>query len=306
MSKHSVGEMSAEQPSALGLGQRITVQTLRAMATRSERIVMTTAYDATFARMLEEGGADALLVGDSLGMVVQGLDTTLPVTLDEMIYHARAVSRGSRRAHLIGDMPFMSYQVSAEHALRNAGRFLAEGNMHAVKLEGGIEMAETIRRIVGAGIPVMGHVGLTPQSVHAMGGFKLQGKDQDDAERVLQDAKAVAEAGAYAVVLEGIPAPLAARITKQLSIPTVGIGAGAECDGQVLVCYDLLGLSAERVPRFVKEYETFYTRGVAAVRAYAEDVRAGRFPAAEHSFGMPAGAATHPEVASENLGEPVH
>jgi 3-methyl-2-oxobutanoate hydroxymethyltransferase len=268
------------------VASRVTVQTLRSMAARAERIVMTTAYDATFARMLDEGGADVLLVGDSLGMVVQGLDTTLPVTLDEMIYHARAVSRGSRRAHLVGDMPFMSYQVSPEQALRNAGRFLAEGNMHAVKLEGGVEMAGTIRRLVTAGIPVMGHVGLMPQSVHAMGGFKVQGKEEEDAERVMQDARAVADAGAYALVLEGIPAPLAARITKQVGIPTIGIGAGPDCDGQVLVCYDLLGMTAERVPRFVKMYENFYERGVAAVRAYAQEVREGAFPTAAHSFGV--------------------
>jgi 3-methyl-2-oxobutanoate hydroxymethyltransferase len=281
---------------------RVTVNTLRQMAARSERIVMSTAYDATFARMLEEGGADVLLVGDSLGMVVQGLDTTLPVTLDEMIYHARAVSRGARRAHLVGDMPFMTYQVSAEEALRNAGRFLAEGNVHAVKLEGGIEMANTIKRIVQAGIPVMGHVGLTPQSVHAMGGFRVQGKDEDDAERVLRDAMAVAEAGAYSVVLEGIPAVLAARITKQLPIPTIGIGAGNSCDGQVLVCYDMLGLTGQRVPKFVKQYETFYERGVAATRAYVEEVRSGAFPTPAHSFGP----APTPAAATSDNDERVH
>ena len=274
MSKHTVAAAS-----------RVTVPSLRAMAARGQRIVMVTAYDATFARMLDEGGADILLVGDSLGNVVQGLDTTLPVTLDEMIYHARAVSRGARRAHLVGDMPFMSYQVSSEKALENAGRFLSQGNMHAVKLEGGVEMAETIRRIVGAGIPVMGHVGLTPQSVHAMGGFKVQGKDEDDAERVLRDACAVADAGAYALVLEGIPSALAARIRTQLPIPTIGIGAGPDCDGQVLVCYDMLGLTPERVPRFVKMYETMYERGVAAMRSYADEVRNGAFPTAAHSFG---------------------
>jgi 3-methyl-2-oxobutanoate hydroxymethyltransferase len=271
-------------------GARITVETLRTMASRGQRIVMTTAYDATFARMLDEGGADILLVGDSLANVIQGLDTTLPVTLAEMVYHARCVSRGARRAHLVGDMPFMSYQLSPERALENAGRFLAQGNMHAVKLEGGVDMAPTIRRIVAAGIPVMGHVGLTPQSVHAMGGFKVQGKDEDDAERVIRDAKAVAEAGAYAVVLEGIPAPLAARIRNQLPIPTIGIGAGVECDGQVLVCYDLLGLTADGLPRFVKPYESFYERGVQAMRAYADEVRSGAFPTAAHSFGLGASA----------------
>jgi 3-methyl-2-oxobutanoate hydroxymethyltransferase len=286
---------------------RLTVQSIRSMAARGQRIVMTTAYDATFARMLDEGGADVLLIGDSLGMVVQGLDTTLPVTLDEMIYHSRAVSRGSKRAQLVGDMPFMSYQLSPEQALANAGRFVAEGNVHAVKLEGGVDMADTIRRVVRAGIPVLGHVGLTPQSVHAMGGFKVQGKDEEDADRILEDAIAVADAGAYAVVLEGIPAPLAARIRKHVPIPTIGIGAGPDCDGQVLVCYDLLGLSADRVPRFVKLYETFYERGVAAMQAYAQEVRDGAFPTAAHSFGVVnVGAATsgssHPSGAVEAKG----
>jgi len=265
---------------------RVTVPTLRSMTSKSERIVMVTAYDATFARMLDEGGADILLVGDSLGMVVQGQETTLPVTMDEMLYHCRAVARGSKRAHLVGDMPFMSYQVGPEDALRNAGRFLAEGGMHAVKLEGGNEVAASIHRIVSAGIPVMGHVGLTPQSVHAMGGFRVQGKREEEAQRVLSDARAVAEAGAYALVLEGVPSELASRITAELAIPTIGIGAGPHCDGQVLVCYDLLGLTAERVPRFVKKYESFYARGLAAMAQYKQDVTAGAFPAAEHSFGV--------------------
>jgi len=274
MSKHSVGS-----------NPRVTVQTLRAMTSRSERIAMVTAYDATFARMLDEGGADVLLVGDSLGMVVQGQETTLPVTTEEMLYHCRAVARGSKRAHLVGDMPFMSYQVSPEDALRSAGRFLAEGGMHAVKLEGGLDMAATIRRIVAAGIPVMGHVGLTPQSVHAMGGFRVQGKREEEAQRVLSDARAVADAGAYALVLEGIPSELASRITSELAIPTIGIGAGPHCDGQVLVCYDLLGLTPERVPRFVKQYEQFYQRGSSAMARYKQELQAGDFPAAEHSFG---------------------
>ena len=274
MSKHSASANA-----------RVTVQTLRAMTSKSERIVMVTAYDATFARMLDEGGADILLVGDSLGMVIQGQETTLPVTMDEMLYHCRAVARGSKRAHLVGDMPFMSYQVGPEDALRNAGRFLAEGGMHAVKLEGGNEVAASIRRIVAAGIPVMGHVGLTPQSVHAMGGFRVQGKREEEAQRVLSDARAVADAGAYALVLEGIPSELASRITAELAIPTIGIGAGPHCDGQVLVSYDMLGLTSERVPRFVKKYETFYERGVLAMAQYKQEVTAGAFPAAEHSFG---------------------
>jgi 3-methyl-2-oxobutanoate hydroxymethyltransferase len=295
--------MSKHTPAA---ASRVTVPGLRAMAARGQRLVMVTAYDATFARMLDEGGADILLVGDSLGNVIQGLDTTLPVTLDEMIYHARCVSRGARRAHLVGDMPFMSYQVSAEKALENAGRFLSQGNMHAVKLEGGVEMAETIRRIVGAGIPVMGHVGLTPQSVHAMGGFKVQGKDEDDAERVLRDAQAVADAGAYSLVLEGIPSALAGRIRKQIGIPTIGIGAGPDCDGQVLVSYDMLGLSPERVPKFVKMYETMFERGVEAMRTYAEEVRNGAFPTAAHSFGSTTPAVAPAKASDSQAPDPVH
>lgn len=276
--------MSTHNPTA---PTRVTVQTLAAMSARSEKIAVATAYDATFARMFDDAGIDALLVGDSLGMVVQGLDTTLPVTLDEMIYHARAVARGAQRPHLIGDMPFMSYQVSAEEALRNAGRFLAEGAMHAVKLEGGADMAPTIARIVRAGIPVMGHVGLTPQSVHAMGGFKVQGKDEDAARRVMTDAQAVADAGAYAIVLEGIPQALAAEITRTLPIPTIGIGAGPQCDGQVLVCYDMLGLTPHRAPKFVRQYETFFERGRDAIKRYRSEVRDGQFPAPEHCFGKP-------------------
>jgi 3-methyl-2-oxobutanoate hydroxymethyltransferase len=287
-------------------GSRLTVQSLRAMAARGQRIVMVTAYDATFARMFDEAGADILLVGDSLGMVVQGLDTTLPVTLDEMIYHARSVSRGAKRAHLVGDMPFMSYQVSPEQALTNAARFLSEGNMHAVKLEGGADLAPTVRRLVSAGIPVMGHVGLMPQSVHTMGGFKVQGKDEEDAERILQDARALADAGAYSMVLEGVPAPLAARIRAQVPVPIIGIGAGAECDGQVLVCYDLLGLTPERVPRFVKMYDNWYARGVSAFQSYASEVRDGLFPTAAHSFGVaaPAPVSSAPGSSASEPGTP--
>lgn len=265
---------------------RVTVPELRRMKARGERIAMVTAYDATFARMLDEGGADVLLVGDSLGMVVQGLDSTLPVTVDEMIYHCRSVARGTRRSLVVGDMPFMSYQVSAEEALRNAGRFLSEGGAHAVKLEGGEVMASTIARLVAVGIPVMGHVGLTPQSVHAMGGFKVQGRSEEDADRVLRDARAVEEAGAFALVLEGIPADLAARITSALSIPTIGIGAGVRCDGQVLVSYDLLGLTPELKPKFVKRYAELFAEGREAMRRYADEVKTGAFPSAEHSFGV--------------------
>ncbi len=275
-------------------GARVTVPVVRSMESRGERIAMVTAYDATFARMLDEGGADVLLVGDSLGMVVQGLDSTLPVTLDEMIYHCRAVARGARRALVVGDMPFMSYQVSPEDALRNAGRFLAEGGAHAVKLEGGEAMARTIARLVDVGIPVMGHVGLTPQSVHAMGGFKVQGKSEEDATRVLRDAHAVQAAGAFSIVLEGIPEGLAQQITAALDIPTIGIGAGVHCDGQVLVSYDLLGLTPELEPKFVKRYAELYATGREATARYVDEVKAGTFPDAAHSFSGGASPRTAP------------
>ena len=266
-------------------GRPVTVPRLGKMKRDAERITMVTAYDATFARMFDEAGIDVLLVGDSLGMVVQGQDSTLPVTVEEVIYHCRAVARGTRRAHIVGDMPFLSWQVSPEEALRNAGRFLSEGGAQAVKLEGGVDAAPTIERIVHAGIPVMAHVGLTPQSVHAMGGFRVQGKTEATAARVLRDAKAVAEAGAYSLVLEGIPTDLAQRITEAVDIPTIGIGAGPHCDGQVLVCYDLLGLTPDLKPKFVKRYAEFFEEGVAAARRYREEVRAGVFPSEEYSFG---------------------
>ena len=297
---------SAPSTAATARAPKVTVPTLRAMKRAGDRISVATAYDATFARMLDESGVDVLLVGDSLGMVVQGLDTTLPVTLDEMLYHTRAVARGLQRAQaqgtggrslIVGDMPFMSYQVDEATALRNAGRFLAEGGAHAVKLEGGVTMARTIARVVEAGIPVMGHVGLTPQSVHAMGGFRVQGKTEEDGERVLRDAKAVADAGAFAVVLEGIPEALAARITRELDVPTIGIGAGVSCDGQVLVSYDFLGLTPDLKPKFVKRFAEMYRDGVEASRRYVDEVKAGTFPAKEHTFGAaaaPTAAASAP------------
>ncbi len=276
----------------------VTVPKLRAMKTRGERITMVTAYDATFARMFDDAGVEMLLVGDSLGMVVQGRDSTLPVTVDEVIYHCRAVARGTQYAHIVGDMPFLSHQISEAEALRNAGRFLSEGGAHSVKLEGGASAAPTIRRLVSAGIPVVGHVGLTPQSVHAMGGFRVQGKTEDAAARVLADAQAVAEAGAFALVLEGIPSDLAATIQKAIDIPTIGIGAGPACDGQVLVCYDLLGLTPDLRPRFVKRYAEFFEEGKEAAQRYCNEVKSGAFPAPEHGFGnvkkRKAGAAAVP------------
>jgi 3-methyl-2-oxobutanoate hydroxymethyltransferase len=244
-----------------------------------------TAYDATFARLFDEGGADVLLVGDSLGMVVQGHPTTLGVTLDDMLYHGRAVARGTTRAHLVGDLPFMSYQTGVVPALEAAGKMLKEGAYEAVKLEGGEIYAEHVRAIVRAGIPVMGHVGLLPQSVHAMGGFKVQGRDEESASRVLRDARALEQAGAYAVVLEAIPAELARKVTESVGIPTIGIGAGPGCDGQVLVGYDLLGMYSELRPKFVKRYAEAGRTIVEAMRAYVKDVQSGAFPGSEHSFG---------------------
>jgi 3-methyl-2-oxobutanoate hydroxymethyltransferase len=263
---------------------RVTIHTLREMKRRGERIAMLTCYDASFARLLDESHVDVLLVGDSLGMVIQGHDTTLPVTLDEMIYHCRAVARGAGRAHVVGDMPFMSYQTSVEQALANAGRLVKEGGAHSVKLEGGAQHVELVRRLVACGIPVMGHIGLTPQSFHQLGGFKIQGRDNGAAQRLLADARALEEAGAYAIVLEGIPAEIASEITAALSIPTIGIGAGVGCDGQVLVLYDLLGMNDSFKPRFVRTYEKLATRIRTAVDAYVADVRDGAFPSEAESF----------------------
>jgi 3-methyl-2-oxobutanoate hydroxymethyltransferase len=252
---------------------------------RGPKIAALTAYDATMARLLDEGGADVLLVGDSLGMVVQGLPNTLPVTLDEICYHGRAVARATHRAHVVGDMPFMSYQSSVERALESAGHMLKTGGFEAVKLEGGVAYARHVRGIVAAGIPVMGHVGLMPQSVHAMGGFRVQGKAEIDAERVLADARAIAEAGAYAIVLEGIPSELGQRITESIAVPTIGIGAGPACDGQVLVCYDFLGMYPLLKPKFVKHFADLGAQIVQATQSYVREVQVGEFPSAAHSFG---------------------
>lgn len=265
---------------------KVTVLTVAERKQRGPKLAVLTAYDATMARLLDEGGADILLVGDSLGMVVQGQPNTLGVTVDEMAYHARMVSRGAKRAQVVVDMPFMSFQVSSEKALDAAGRLVKEGNAEAVKLEGGVPMAETVRRIVSAGIPVMGHVGLTPQSIHAFGGFRVQGKGADAAERVLSDARALEQAGAYAIVLEAMPADLARRITEAVSVPTIGIGAGPHCDGQVLVCYDFLGMFRDIRPKFVKRYAEIGDAISAAVREYVTEVQSGVFPEPRHSFGM--------------------
>jgi 3-methyl-2-oxobutanoate hydroxymethyltransferase len=236
------------------------------------------------ARLVDEAGADLILVGDSLGMVVQGLPNTLPVTLEEICYHGRAVARATARAHVVGDMPFMSYQVSATQAVESAGKLVKDGAFESVKLEGGEDFAEHVWRIVRAGVPVMGHVGLMPQSVHALGGFKVQGRGEDAEARIVADAKAIEEAGAYAIVLEAIPPDVAARVTAAVSVPTIGIGAGPACDGQVLVCTDLLGLVRGHMPKFAKRYAELGDAVVSAVRQYVGEVQTGAFPAAEHSY----------------------
>ncbi len=271
--------------------QKVTVPEIQRRKRERKKITMLTAYDYPFARILDEAGIDALLVGDTLGMVVQGLETTLPVTVDEVIYHLKMVARAKPRALVVGDMPFLSYQISPEDALRNAGRMMKEGGAEAVKLEGGVNVAETIARLTAVDIPVMGHIGLTPQSIHRMGGHKVQGKKHGHApggrERLLEDALAVEEAGAFAVVLEGIPLDLAAEITEKLTIPTIGIGAGLHCDGQVLVLHDILGLFDRFAPKFSKQYVNLREIVTNAVRQYIVEVRSGDFPTDDHSFHSP-------------------
>jgi 3-methyl-2-oxobutanoate hydroxymethyltransferase len=260
--------------------KRIRLPDLAAKKRRGEKIAMLTAYDYAMARLLDRAGIDVLLVGDSLGMVVLGYETTLPVTLDDMVHHTRAVSRGVRRALVVADMPFFTYQIAVADALRNAGRLIQEGGAAAVKIEGGGASVETAARLVEAGIPVMGHLGLLPQHVHQLGGFRQQARLEEDAGRLLADAQALEAAGAFAVVLESIPAPVAEAVTAVLHIPTIGIGAGPHCDGQVLVSYDMLGLSPEAVPPFVRRYADLGEQTVAAATAFADDVRTGQYPAA--------------------------
>ncbi len=268
--------------------KKITTHTLRQMKHSSEVITMLTAYDYPTAWALDQAGVDAILVGDSLGMVVLGYSNTLPVTMEEMLHHCRAVARGARYAMLIGDMPFMSYQVTTHEAVRNAGRFLQEADMDAVKLEGGSQRLEAIAAIISAGIPVMGHLGLTPQSVHQLGGFRAQGMEISAARRLLEDALLLQEAGCFSLVLEAVPAKLAAYISKRLEIPTIGIGAGAGCDGQVLVTHDLLGLFDRFTPRFVKQYAELHRVMSQAFSNYINDVKSHRFPEDKHAIEMPA------------------
>lgn len=266
--------------------KKVTTLTFRQKKERGEPITMLTAYDYPTSLAMDKAGVDAILVGDSLAMVVLGYENTLPVTMDEMLHHSRAVARGAKSSLLVGDMPFMSYQVSIEEAVRNAGRFLQQGGMDAVKLEGGRERADAVRAIVGAGIPVMGHIGLTPQSVNQLGGFRAQGKTASAAKRLLEDAKILEDAGAFSLVLESVPARLAEVISKQISIPTIGIGAGAGCDGQVLVTHDLLGLFERFTPKFVKKYANLHEAMQKAFADYIDDVETKRFPAVEHTVEM--------------------
>lgn len=265
---------------------KLTVPDIIAMKGAGEKITVLTAYDVSFARMLDSAGIEVILVGDSLGMVALGYDSTVPVTMTEMLHHCRAVSRGVELALLVGDMPFMSYQTSSYDAIVNAGRFVKEAGCDAVKLEGGVEICETVSAIVRAGIAVMGHLGLTPQTAGNLGGYKVQGQDLDSARKMLESARALEEAGAFAIVLECIPDKLAGLISREISIPTIGIGAGVECDGQVLVTHDLLGMFEKFVPKFVKSYLNLAPQIKEAVASYKSEVKSGAYPDAEHSFGM--------------------
>jgi len=264
--------------------EKVTVATLRAKRSAGERIVMVTATDYSLARIVDDAGVDIVLVGDTLGTVALGLDSTLPVTMEEMLVFTRAAARGTRRALLVADMPFLSYQVSPEEARRNAGRFLKEGGAAAVKLEGGAEVAATVASIVAMGVPVMGHLGLTPQSVHAMGGYRVQGRAEERAREIVDGARALEDAGVFAIVLEGVPRSLAERITAAIAAPTIGIGAGPACAGQVLVLHDLLGIWGGHRPKFAKRYAACGDEAGRAVRQFCEEVRGGLFPDEEHSY----------------------
>ena len=262
---------------------RISINDIKEMKSKKEKIVMLTAYDYSTAKLVDEAGIPLILVGDSLGMVMLGYESTIPVTMDEMIHHTKAVVRGTKQALVIGDMPFMTYHTNISDALRNAARFIQEGGAQAIKLEGGVPVAETVKRIVECGIPVMGHIGLTPQSIHQLGGHKVQGKTTEAAERLLKDAQALEQAGAFAVVLELVPALLSKLITNKLSIPTIGIGAGSDCDGQVQVISDLLGLFSDFVPKHAKQYAKLAGLIRTALADYIDEVKSGKFPTAEHS-----------------------
>jgi len=265
---------------------RTTINQIKEMKQKGEKITMLTAYDYAMAKIVDEVGIPLILVGDSLGMVVMGYESTIPVTMDDMLHHTKAVVRGTKQAMVIGDMPFMTYHISVDDALKNAARFIQEGGAQAVKLEGGITVAEKVRRIVECGIPVMGHIGLTPQSIHQFGGFKVQGKTPEAAAKLLNDAQALEEAGAFAIVLETVPAPLAALITQRVSIPTIGIGAGIGCDGQVQVINDILGSFTDFIPKHAKQYTRLADIIRDAVTEYHNEIKSGSFPTDKHSFTM--------------------
>lgn len=265
---------------------RVTTAAVKEMKAAGKPVTMLTSYDYSMAKMVDDAGIDMILVGDSLGNVILGHDSTLPVTMEDMIHHVKAVCRGVSRAMVVADMPFMSYQVSREEAVRNAGRFLKETGAQAVKLEGGREVAKTVSKIVEAGIPVMGHLGLTPQSVHQLGGYKVQGKDEYAAKRLLKDAKELEEAGVFSIVLECVPSALAKMVTESLQVATIGIGAGPHCDGQVLVIHDILGLYPRTPPKFVKKYVNLHESIASALKQYKDEVEGRSFPGSEHSFSM--------------------
>ena len=262
---------------------RISINDIKEMKSKKEKIVMLTSYDYSTAKLVDEAGIPLILVGDSLGMVMLGYESTIPVTMDEMIHHTKAVVRGTKQAMVVGDMPFMTYHTNISDALRNAARFIQEGGAQAVKLEGGVSVADTVKRIVECGIPVMGHIGLTPQSIHQLGGYKVQGKTPEVAVRLLKDAQALEQAGAFAVVLELLPAPLSKLITQKLNVPTIGIGAGPDCDGQIQVISDLLGLFSDFVPKHAKQYAKLASTIRTALTDYMAEVKSGKFPTAENS-----------------------
>ncbi|MEW6054468.1 MAG: 3-methyl-2-oxobutanoate hydroxymethyltransferase [Nitrospirota bacterium] len=263
---------------------RITIQDFLTKKHDQKKITMLTAYDYPFAKIVDEAGIDGIIVGDSLGMVVQGLENTLPVTMDEMIYHTKIVSRAVQSSLVVGDLPFMSYQASLSEAVRNAGRFLKEAGASAVKIEGGAEVAEHIRAMTRSDIPVMAHIGLTPQSIHRMGGYKVQGKTEESAHRLLEEARIAEDAGAFSLLLEAIPMGLAKKITEELSIPTIGIGAGPHCDGQVLVLHDVIGLFERFLPKFAKRYTSLKDEALKAIELYRKEVEDGVFPSQDQSF----------------------
>jgi 3-methyl-2-oxobutanoate hydroxymethyltransferase len=263
---------------------KITIQDFLKKKEQGKKITMLTAYDFPFAQLVDEAGVDCILVGDSLGMVVQGLENTLPVTMEEMIYHTRLVTRAVKNAMVIGDMPFMSYHTGTDDAVRNAGRFLKDAGASAIKLEGGAEVADQIRAMTRSDIPVMAHIGLTPQSIHRMGGYKVQGKTNEAARKLIEEAHIAEDAGAFAVLIEAVPLELAEKITAELTVPTIGIGAGPHCDGQVLVLHDVLGIFDRFVPKFVKQYANLKAEAIGAVRKYKEEVETGVFPSEKESF----------------------